>query len=65
MPNSILSRKKRERINIGEDVVLTVIRIRGGAVRLGIEAPRTTRVIRGELLDAIQRSKPRGEGEAS
>ena len=45
----VLSRKDGERIRIGETIVLTVIRIRGGHVRIGIDAPRSTHVTREEL----------------
>jgi len=45
----VLSRKVHEQILIGSDVVLTVVRVHGNAVRLGIEAPQHVRVVRGEL----------------
>lgn len=45
----VLSRKNGERIRIGETIVLTVIRIRGGNIRIGIEAPSNTRIKRDEL----------------
>lgn len=48
----ILTRKPMETIRIGEDVVIRVTRIGKGAVKLGIEAPATVRVMRGELSDA-------------
>lgn len=47
----VLSRKISERIHIGDDIVLTVIRTGKGRVRLGIEAPRNVRVLREELLN--------------
>ncbi|MDR3621207.1 MAG: carbon storage regulator [Paludisphaera borealis] len=46
----VLSRKNGERIRIGETIVLTVLRIRGGNVRIGIEAPHNTHIKRDELL---------------
>ena len=49
----VLSRKCGERIRIGEDIVLTVLRIEGAQVRLGIEAPRSISVFRQELLDRM------------
>jgi carbon storage regulator len=50
----VLSRKPGERILIGNDIVVTVVRFQGGAVRLGIEAPRDFAVVREELAeDAI------------
>ena len=45
----VLGRKPGERILIGEDIVVTVVRFNGGSVRLGIEAPRDFPVIREEL----------------
>ena len=45
----VLSRKVGERIWIGENISVTVVRITGGGVRLGIEAPSELPVIREEL----------------
>ena len=45
----VLTRKVGERIRIGEDVVITVVRINGTAVRLGVEAPAHLVVVRQEL----------------
>ena len=47
----VLSRKTQERILIGDDVVVTIMRIRGDTVRVGIEAPRETNIVRGELVE--------------
>jgi carbon storage regulator len=58
----VLSRKVGERILIGENISLTVVRIAGGAVRIGVEAPPEMPVIREELkeqLDAADASKGR------
>jgi len=52
----VLSRKKNENIRIGQDIVVTVVEIRGDKVRLGIEAPKEVPVHRQEVFDAIQRS---------
>lgn len=46
----VLSRKGGEKIHIGEGIVLTVVQIRGNVVRLGIEAPDDTPIVRQELL---------------
>lgn len=51
----VLSRKRDEAIMIGNDVVITIIEIRGDKVRLGIEAPKATPVHRQEVYEAIQR----------
>ena len=45
----VLTRKYQEKIRIGNDITITVLRTKGKAVRLGIEAPPTVPVIRGEL----------------
>jgi carbon storage regulator len=45
----VLSRKASERILIGNTIVLTVVKIQGSAVRLGIEAPPEVHIARAEL----------------
>lgn len=45
----VLTRKQQDTIRIGEDVVVTVVRIKGNIVRLGIDAPQEVRVVRGEV----------------
>jgi carbon storage regulator len=45
----VLSRKEAERIRLGEDIVITVVRIGGDKVRLGIQAPKDMLVLRDEL----------------
>jgi len=46
----VLSRKLGEKIQIGEDICITVVDIDRGKIRLGIEAPREVPVFRQELL---------------
>jgi carbon storage regulator len=46
----VLSRKMSERIRIGDSIVLTVVKIQGGNVRLGIDAPPEVHIAREELL---------------
>ena len=53
----ILTRKKDKRIMIGDDIIITVVEIRGDSVRLGIDAPKETSVHRQEVYAAIQREK--------
>lgn len=50
----VLSRRVGERLVIGGDIVVTVIEVRSDGVRLGIDAPRSVRVHRAEVLEAIQ-----------
>jgi len=45
----VLTRKPQERIQIGENITITIVRIKGRAVRVGIEAPDSVRIVRGEL----------------
>jgi carbon storage regulator CsrA len=45
----VLTRKYQEKIRIGDNITITVLRAKGKAVRLGIEAPTDVPVIRGEL----------------
>ena len=45
----VLTRKQQEKIHIGENITITVVRIKGNTVRVGIEAPRDVRVMRGEV----------------
>ncbi len=53
----VLSRKVGEQIVIDEQVVITIVEIRGDKVRLGVEAPMEKPVHRGEVYDAIRRSE--------
>ncbi len=45
----VLSRRERQRIRLGDSIVLTVVQIAGDTVRLGIEAPPEILVLRDEL----------------
>ena len=46
----VLTRKLMEKLFIGDDICVTVVRLEGGQVRLGIEAPRNVSVVRAELV---------------
>jgi carbon storage regulator len=46
----VLTRKLMEKLFIGDDICVTVVRLDGGQVRLGIEAPRDVTVVRAELV---------------
>ena len=48
-----LTRKPGERIVIGNDIVLTIVEVKGETVRLSIDAPRSVSIFRGELYDSI------------
>jgi carbon storage regulator len=45
----VLSRKEHQRIRLGDDITVTIVRLAGDQVRLGIDAPREIRVLRDEL----------------
>ena len=45
----VLSRKEAQRIRLGDEIVISVLRLGGDKVRLGIEAPRDMLVLRDEL----------------
>jgi len=45
----VLSRREHEQIKLGEAIVVTVVRIAGDRVRLGIEAPESVNILRAEL----------------
>ena len=50
----VLTRKVGEQIQIGDEITVTVVRLAGGSVGLGIEAPQTMPVAREELQESIQ-----------
>ena len=52
----VLSRRERERIRLGNSIVVTVVRLSGDRVRLGIEAPADVLVLRDELEPAARPS---------
>ena len=56
----VLSRQRDESIVIADNIVITIVDIRGDKVRLGIEAPKEIPVHRQEVYDAIQRENEQG-----
>ncbi|MCX7817058.1 MAG: carbon storage regulator CsrA [Syntrophales bacterium] len=50
----VLTRKTGEKVNIGDSIQVTVLEIRGSAVRLGIKAPKNVPVYREEIYRMIQ-----------
>lgn len=56
----VLSRKKNESIVIANDIVITVVEVRGDKVRLGIVAPKDVPVHREEVYEAIHGTKAAG-----
>ena len=55
----VLSRQRDESIIIGDNIVVTIVDIRGDKVRLGINAPSEIPVHRREVHEAIQRENQR------
>ncbi|MHC1759573.1 MAG: carbon storage regulator CsrA [Negativicutes bacterium] len=49
----VLTRKPGERLFIGDDIVITIVEVKGDNIRIGIEAPREVKVYRGEIFEAI------------
>lgn len=57
----VLSRKPGEKILIGDDVVVTIVRIGPNTVRIGIEAPRTMNIVREEIDIHTHGDSPDGD----
>ncbi len=49
----VLSRREGESIVIGNDIVVTVLEVRGGQVRIGVSAPRSLQVHREEIFQEV------------
>ncbi|MDQ0613737.1 carbon storage regulator [Microbacterium sp. W4I4] len=49
----VLTRRIGESVLIGDDIEVTLLDIKGDSVRIGINAPRTTRIQRSEIVDAV------------
>jgi carbon storage regulator len=54
----VLTRKLMEKLYIGDDICVTVVRLEGGQVRLGIDAPREVTVVRAELVPERAAARP-------
>jgi carbon storage regulator len=50
----VLTRKTGEGIIIGDDIKITVVELKGGGVRIGIDAPREMKIHRQEVFDRIK-----------
>lgn len=49
----VLSRKINETIKIGDDIEIRILEVKGDTVRIGIEAPKSVDILRGELILSI------------
>jgi len=61
----ILSRKLGESVLLGDDVSITVLEVSKGVVKLGIDAPKEIRILRGELSEAVKEANIKATKEAS
>lgn len=61
----VLSRKTDEEIRIGDGIVVRVLRVSGSTVKLGIEAPLETPILRGELQLQLQQERAEREQQLS
>lgn len=50
----VLTRKPRQQIMIGDDIIVNVVDVQGDNVRIAIDAPREVKIYRGEIYYAIQ-----------
>ncbi len=57
----VLSRKPGEKILIGDNVTITIVRIGPNTVRLGIDAPRDMNIVREELCSGVAPVEPHGQ----
>jgi carbon storage regulator len=58
----VLSRRKDEKLIIGENIEITVVEIKGDTVKLGIAAPRDIRIYRSEVLETIKKANLEAAG---
>lgn len=49
----VLSRKSQETIKIGDDIEIRIIEVKGDTVRIGIDAPKSVDILRGELVQSV------------
>jgi carbon storage regulator len=54
----VLTRKPGEQIVVGENIVITILKIHGNRVQLGVDAPSETPICRNEILNRSQHSMP-------
>ena len=50
----VLTRKPKQQLMIGDDIIVNVVEVQGDNVRIAIEAPREIKIYRGEIYRAIQ-----------
>lgn len=60
----VLTRKVGEKILIGDDIVVTVLDVRGEGIKIGIEAPRGVKIQRQEVLEAVSEANVQAAASA-
>ncbi len=50
----VLTRKPKQQIMVGDDIVINIVEVQGDNVRIAIDAPRSIKIYRGEIYHAIQ-----------
>ena len=53
----VLSRKKNQTIKIGDNIVIKIVELKGGTVRVGIDAPDDVGILRGELIPEVKKDE--------
>ena len=61
----VLSRKLNQSIRLGQNITVSIVRIKGNVVQLGIEAPKEIHVLRSELIERDAQSASRTSGLAA
>lgn len=59
----ILTRRIGESVNIGDDIQITILGVRGNQVRIGIEAPQNVPVHREEIYERIKQERQSGDAQ--
>lgn len=60
----VLSRREGESVIIGNDIVITVLEVRGGQIRLGVDAPRSLQVHREEVYREVSAANREAVGSS-
>lgn len=61
----VLTRKVQQQIHIGNDITITILRMNGQTIRVGIDAPQDVRIVRGELSSKVPARPTTGESGSS
>jgi len=61
----VLTRRIGESILIGDDIEVTVLDVKGDSIRIGVQAPRETRIQRAEIVNAVRDENVEAAGSAA